>query len=827
MREQYTEITRSDMEQIIPPGLRSLLDTEAQRLLEGIVERVTYSDDIRMEYHGDRVALSGIDSDEFAEKLFEYQLQDESALNGIAGMKIRSGRDSESVIHFIRRRADRHLIADNERDMVRRVRNRYFLISGSSQSAEQNGGRGRGRRSRSSDGGFWWPEAFVICGLQTDRKGLGSTLLAGYLISRIARSTRILRAAAARFSLESALRMLELFDSVGFSTPSHIPDLFPEARKIRRHFIIHVGGTNTGKTYDSMRMLAQASSGVYLCPLRMLAYEGREVIRSQGVPCSFATGEEKEIDPGARHISETIGMLDYSHPYECAVIDECQLISGEDGSLYTNAILGVNAKTVCVCCAYSGLEITKRLIELCRDTWEVIEHHRTSELKFEEEEYEGPRKNDAYIVFSRLGAYQMAEWLEERGMTPSIVYGKLPYEVKMEEARKFEAGETDCLVATDAIAIGQNYNIERIVFRDVTKFINRREIRLDSQTVKQVAGRAGRYGRYPVGYVNTLRSSDREEIRSKLQEADIPSSTAPLELPSFLVEKDLPLSLIYRAWTSSEAGEPFVKADTTSELTICRLIEEEFSSISKADEYNLASLPLDLRDRLQIDFLRCLFGAMLRPTSDAEWKALLPQPEMIRAMTAYRPHLRDCEKLCRDLDLASSFFYKIRREDLAEYVIRLKPPVTKRIAQIMAEDIPESAPGEDPELTEDTSSWPLAYIYVSLSGQVERNTGRFPSGDYAKLYSHRLEQSFGNEASYIDYYCYKKKDRTPDYCRHEPYLRYTVRLDPQFIVSDEDRYYLAERFEVVKSDYREAASPYRSGAYRNHSHRRRSGRRRR
>ena len=419
-------------------------------------------------------------------------------------------------------------------------------------------------------------------------------------------------------------------------------------------------------------------------------------------------------------------MLDYSHPYDCAVIDECQLISGEDGSLYTNAILGVNAKTVCVCCAYSGLEITKRLIELCGDTWEVTEHHRTSELKFEEEEYEGPRKNDAYIVFSRLGAYQMAEWLEEKGMTPSIVYGKLPYEVKMEEARKFEAGETDCLVATDAIAIGQNYNIERIVFRDVTKFINRREIRLDSQTVKQVAGRAGRYGRFPVGYVNTLRSSDREEILSKLQEEDVPSSTAPLELPSFLVEKDLPLSLIYRAWTSSEAGEPFVKADTTTELVICRLIEEEFGRISKADEYTLASLPLDLRDRTQIDFLRQLLGAMLRPTSDREWKDLLPQPDMIRAMMAYRPHLSSCEKLCRDLDLASSFFYKIRRDDLAEYVIRLKPPVTKRIAQIMAEEIPQTAPGEDPEYQEDTSSWPLAYIYLSLSGTDGAKYGTVP-----------------------------------------------------------------------------------------------------
>lgn len=823
MREQIPELTRKDMIELIPRRIRGELDEEAARLKEEILNKIHYAREIRLAYVPVGRTLSAIETDEEARLLFEYQLQNENLLNGVAGMKIMDSSRYENVLFIIRRKMSKDLIANYERELVRKVRNRYFLESGTS-SSEGNGRLDR-RRSRRYDGGFYWPEQFQIAGMFTDRRDLGRAMIEGYLAMEIGRDTQLLRACAARFQLIPAMEMLELFDSIGFSTPAHIPDLFPEARSIKRHFIIHVGGTNTGKTHDAMEMMAHASSGVYLSPLRMLAYEGREIVRSKGVPCSFATGEEKELEPGARHISETIGMLDYTRPYECAVIDECQLISGEDGSLYTNAILGVNAGTVCVCCAYSGLDITKRLIELCGDTWEVIEHHRTSELKFEETPYKGPRKNDAYIVFSRLGAHQMAEWLEEQGMTPSIVYGKLPYEVKMEEARKFENGQTDCLVATDAIAIGQNYNIERIVFRDVTKFINRREIRLDTQTVKQVAGRAGRYGRFPVGYVNTWREADRDEIRMKLEEEDVPSRTAPLELPAFLVEKELPLSLIYRAWTSSEAGEPFVKADTTTELFICRLIEAEFPTISKENEYNLASLPLDLRDRDQLELLRNLFGAMLRPTSDEEWKALLPEPGAIKKMVKWRPHLRDCEKLCRDLDLASSFFYKIRRDDLAEYVIHLKPPVTKRIAEIMAEVIPDHAPGEKPPHTEnaaaeDTSKWPTAYIYLSVSGQIERNTGRFPAGDWQKIYSRKLEQSFGNEASYIDYYCYKKKDTMPDYCKTDPSVRYTVKLDPQFIVSDEGAYYLAERFLVVKSDYKEAYAPSRSKSYHNRSRRR-------
>ncbi|MBP3872918.1 MAG: hypothetical protein J6E32_04305, partial [Lachnospiraceae bacterium] len=128
----------------------------------------------------------------------------------------------------------------------------------------------------------------------------------------------------------------------------------------------------------------------------------------------------------------------------------------------------------------------------------------------------------------------------------------------------------------------------------------------------------------------------------------------------------------------------------------------------------------------------------------------------------------------------------------------------------------------------DTSKWPLAYIYVSSTGQTERNTGRFPQGDWQKLFSRKLEQSFGNEASYIDYYCYKKKDKIPEYCRADSYIRYSVRLDPQFIVSDMGQYYLAERFLVVKSDFKEVVSYPKTGNGRGHrrGHRRGRGRKR-
>ena len=80
-------------------------------------------------------------------------------------------------------------------------------------------------------------------------------------------------------------------------------DEYPETRMTQRRFYIHVGGTNTGKTYQSLQRMKQASSGVYLAPLRLLALEVQETMLSAGVNCSMLTGEEEDIRPGSTHIS--------------------------------------------------------------------------------------------------------------------------------------------------------------------------------------------------------------------------------------------------------------------------------------------------------------------------------------------------------------------------------------------------------------------------------------------------------------------------------------------------------------------------------------------
>ncbi|MCL2768284.1 MAG: hypothetical protein FWE49_06135, partial [Synergistaceae bacterium] len=106
--------------------------------------------------------------------------------------------------------------------------------------------------------------------------------------------------------------------------PAHPKDEFPLARRMKRHFVIHSGTTNTGKTYNALIALKEAETGVYLAPLRLLALQVFQLLNEDGVACTLSTGEEEIITPGAKHISSTIEKLDTDKEYDVAVIDEAQ-----------------------------------------------------------------------------------------------------------------------------------------------------------------------------------------------------------------------------------------------------------------------------------------------------------------------------------------------------------------------------------------------------------------------------------------------------------------------------------------------------------------------
>lgn len=100
-----------------------------------------------------------------------------------------------------------------------------------------------------------------------------------------------------------------LYHNIQDSTPDDYTTLFPLARKMKRHFVLHIGPTNSGKTYQAVQELMEADSGIYLAPLRLLAYEQYESMNNNGCPCSMITGEERILVPGSFHQSSTIEMM--------------------------------------------------------------------------------------------------------------------------------------------------------------------------------------------------------------------------------------------------------------------------------------------------------------------------------------------------------------------------------------------------------------------------------------------------------------------------------------------------------------------------------------
>lgn len=283
-------------------------------------------------------------------------------------------------------------------------------------------------------------------------------------------------------------------------------NLFPLARSLRRRLIFHTGPTNSGKTYTAFQQLQRAGTGYYLAPLRLLALEGYETLRDQGVSASLITGEEQLLDENATHISSTIEMLSFETEVDCCVIDEVQMIDDRDrGWAWANAIIGAPAKTVIMTGSPNAREAVIALAEYLNEPLEIVEFDRKNPLEL----LKSPTSIDAIepktavIAFTRSNALRLKQQLSKTYKT-SVIYGNLSPEVRREEARRFREGETDILVATDAISMGLNLPIKTLLFSKADKFDGQNQRNLTATEVRQISGRAGRYGMSEKGFVGAL-----------------------------------------------------------------------------------------------------------------------------------------------------------------------------------------------------------------------------------------------------------------------------------------------------------------------------------
>ena len=369
-----------------------------------------------------------------------------------------------------------------------------------------------------------------------------------------------------------------LYESIQTSTPDDYTELFPQTRKMERHFVLHLGPTNSGKTYQAIEDLKAAESGIYLAPLRLLAYEQYERMNREGCPCSMITGEERILMPGSFHQASTIEMMDIMSEWDVAVIDEAQMVADRQrGGSWTKAILGLKAKKLHICASPDAEKILTRMITSCGDTMEVVHHERKTPLEMDADAVdfrfpEDVKKGDALIVFSRKDVHGVAAELQNIGKKCSIIYGSLPYDVRHREAGKFAEGLTDVVVATDAIGMGMNLPINRVVFLQTTKYDGVTERPLTSSEVKQIAGRAGRYGLYDIGYVTSY--YDYEQIEKLLNHRSIPVNKAMINIPEEFLEKDGKISTILEMWNSIPAADYYDKGDIAEKIKIARALEQ-------------------------------------------------------------------------------------------------------------------------------------------------------------------------------------------------------------------------------------------------------------
>ncbi len=311
---------------------------------------------------------------------------------------------------------------------------------------------------------------------------------------------------------------------------------FATARALKRRIILVTGPTNSGKSHTALDRLAHAEAGFALAPLRLLAHEFREALSARGVEASLATGEERIVVPGSRHLAATVEMCPLHNPVDVAIVDEAQLLHDRDrGAAWTAAIMGVPAREVFVLGAPEAIPMVERIAALCGDDVEKVSLERKSPLRAATNPVRlaDLRPGDALIAFSRRDVLDLRAELVKRGKRVAVIYGALSPEVRRAEAARFRNGEADIVVATDAIGMGLNLPIRRVIFSTLKKFDGEGRRDLNAQEIKQIGGRAGRYGKFEEGVVAVLAGAGSPDfVRHMLNAApQPPEELRPLVQP--------------------------------------------------------------------------------------------------------------------------------------------------------------------------------------------------------------------------------------------------------------------------------------------------------
>ena len=311
---------------------------------------------------------------------------------------------------------------------------------------------------------------------------------------------------------------------------------YPRTRGFQREFHVHVGPTNSGKTYHALKRLEEAQRGVYAGPLRLLAHEVYMRLNARGKPCNLVTGDERKTHADSKNdnvmMSCTVEMVPLDEVFDVAVIDEIQMIGSEDrGWAWTSALLGVMAREVHLCGEERAVPIIEELAAACGETVKIHRYERLSPLEVMPRSLEGNlsqlQKGDCLVGFSIVVLHSLRQYVERVTKKKcAIIYGTLPPETRAQQAKLFNDpdNEYDYLIASNAVGMGLNLSIKRLIFQSAYRNIRGKYEAISVPEIKQIAGRAGRYSTASEDMESTIKVSDDSDIQpaqtTTVQETD-------------------------------------------------------------------------------------------------------------------------------------------------------------------------------------------------------------------------------------------------------------------------------------------------------------------
>eukprot|EP00934_Nitzschia_sp_Nitz4_P003557 Nitzschia sp. Nitz4//scaffold46_size129759//62121//65060//NITZ4_003504-RA/size129759-processed-gene-0.161-mRNA-1//-1//CDS//3329552604//3547//frame0 len=339
-------------------------------------------------------------------------------------------------------------------------------------------------------------------------------------------------------------QLIEQYQTLDAKTDLTKPqEWFGYARLDRRKIIFHGGPTNSGKTYNALLRLKDAKKGLYLGPLRLLAAEIYDDLTADGLYTDLFTGQERREIAFSTHASGTVEMVNLNQEYDVVVIDEIQMISDiTRGAAWTKALLGLRCKEIHVCGGLEARNVVEKLARACGDEFELNEYERFSPLVVAPRSlskdpskpggYRFVQPGDCVVAFSRNDIFAIKREIESvTNYKCCVIYGKLPPQTRADQARRFNDPNSgyDILVASDAIGMGLNLNIRRIIFNTVYKYNGERVAKLSHSEIKQIAGRAGRRNSpFPHGEVTCRDPRDLSYIKECLSTDIVPIEKAAI-----------------------------------------------------------------------------------------------------------------------------------------------------------------------------------------------------------------------------------------------------------------------------------------------------------